>query len=115
MLTEAGEGMFQNCLEMLATVDDYVTERRNIETGPFGTLRVLAESDYAQHVLAPLATKFGRSRPGLGVPAESDCAQNGLARAATKFGSARLGLRVHVSAVWSHGVAVEDGFDVIVS
>jgi DNA-binding transcriptional LysR family regulator len=87
-LTEAGEGLFQNCLEMLAKVDDYVTERRNIETGPFGTLRVLAESDYAQHVLAPLATRFGKSRPGL---------------------------RVHVSAVSSHAVAVEDGFDVIVS
>ena len=87
-LTEAGEGLFQNCLEMLARVDDYVTERRNIETGPFGTLRLLAESDYAQHVLAPLATRFGKSRPGL---------------------------RVHVSAVSSHAVAVEDGFDVIVS
>src|ERR1043165_5524160 len=87
-LTEAGEGLFQNCLEMLAKVDDYVTERRNIETGPFGTLRVLAGSDYAQHVLAPLATRFGKSRPGL---------------------------RVHVSAVSSHAVAVEGGFDVIVS
>ncbi len=87
-LTDAGEGLFRNCLEMLAKVDDYVTERRNIETGPFGTLRVLAESDYAQHVLSSLTTKFGKSRPGL---------------------------RVHVSAVSSHALAVEDGFDVIVS
>jgi len=87
-LTDAGEGLFQNCLEMLAKVDDYVTERRNIEAGPFGTLRVLAESDYAQYVLAPLTTKFGKSRPGL---------------------------RVHVSAVSSHALAADDGFDVIVS
>jgi DNA-binding transcriptional LysR family regulator len=87
-LTDAGEGLFQNCLEMLAKVDDYVTERRNIEAGPFGTLRVLAASDYAQHVLAPLTIKFGKSRPGL---------------------------RVHVAAMPSHAVAVEDGFDVIVS
>src|SRR5215510_12398921 len=87
-LTDAGEGLFQNCLEMLAKVDDYVTDRRNIEAGPFGTLRVLAASDYAQHVLAPLTIKFGKSRPGL---------------------------RVHVAAMPSHAVAAEDGFDVIVS
>jgi DNA-binding transcriptional LysR family regulator len=87
-LTDAGEGLFQNCLEMLAKVDDYVTERRNIEAGPFGTLRVLAASDYAQHVLAPLTIKFGKSRPGL---------------------------RVHVAAMPSHAVAAEDGFDAIVS
>jgi DNA-binding transcriptional LysR family regulator len=28
VLTEAGEGLFQQCLEMLARLDDYVTERR---------------------------------------------------------------------------------------
>src|SRR5437764_11313692 len=31
VLTDAGEGLFQRCLELLAKVDDYITERRNIE------------------------------------------------------------------------------------
>ena len=29
VLTDAGEGLFQHCLEMLEKLDDYVTERRN--------------------------------------------------------------------------------------
>src|SRR4030088_387712 len=45
VLTDAGEGLFQNCLQMLAKLDDYVIERRNLDTGPFGTLRVPATSD----------------------------------------------------------------------
>src|SRR6266566_5757180 len=48
VLTEAGEGLFQQCLGMLTKLDDYVTERRNIETGPFGTLRILAAGSHAQ-------------------------------------------------------------------
>ena len=67
VLTEAGEGLFQQCLEMLARLDDYVTERRNIETGPFGTLRVQATSDYARSILAPLTTRFVQRRPGVRV------------------------------------------------
>ena len=48
MLTDAGEGLFQNCLQMLATLDDYVVETRNLQKGPYGTLRVQAPSDYAR-------------------------------------------------------------------
>src|SRR4249920_2952182 len=44
VLTDAGEGLFQQCLEMLVRIDEYATERRNIETGPFGTLRIQAPS-----------------------------------------------------------------------
>src|SRR5215475_4166835 len=88
VLTDAGEGLFQHCLEMLARVDDYVTERRNIETGPFGTLRIQATSDYARFILAPLVVKFGRKRPGV---------------------------RVHLSVVPDHVASTEDGFDIIVS
>src|SRR5258706_708061 len=62
VLTDAGEGLFQHCLEMLAKVDDYVTERRNVETGPFGTLRILATSDYARFILAPITIKFAKHR-----------------------------------------------------
>jgi DNA-binding transcriptional LysR family regulator len=87
-LTEAGEGLFQQCLETLAKIDGYVTERRNIEAGPFGTLRVQAPSDYARFVLAPLTTKFVQQRRGL---------------------------RVHLSAVPEHYMSTQDGFDIIVS
>jgi DNA-binding transcriptional LysR family regulator len=88
ILTDAGEGLFEQCLEMLARLDEYVTERRNTETGPFGTLRVQATSDYARHVLAPLTTRFVERRPGV---------------------------RVHLSVVPENFSAAEDGFDVIVS
>src|ERR1700704_1704290 len=64
VLTGAGEGLFQHCLQMLARLDDYVVERRNLDTGPFGTLRVQATSDYARLVLAPFAAQFVTNRPG---------------------------------------------------
>ena len=65
VLTDAGEGLFQNCLQMLAKLDDYVVEARNLQKGPFGTLRVQAASDYARYVLAPLISEFAAapSRP----------------------------------------------------
>ena len=88
VLTDAGEGLFHQCLEMIAKVDDFVTERRNLETGPFGTLRVQATSDYARLVLAPLTARFVAKRPGV---------------------------RVHLSAVPDNFLATEEGFDVIVS
>jgi len=88
VLTEAGEGLFQQCLEILSKLDDYVTERRNIETGPFGTLRLQATSGYARSVLAPLATKFVEKHPGV---------------------------RVHLSVVPENFISAEDGFDIIVS
>src|SRR3954464_1533322 len=53
MLTEAGEGLFQNCLQMLAKVDGYVVEARNLQKGPYGTLRIQATSEYAECVLTP--------------------------------------------------------------
>jgi hypothetical protein len=58
MLTDAGEGLFQNCLQMLAQLDGYVVETRNLQKGPYGTLRVQATSDYAQYVLAPKIPEF---------------------------------------------------------
>jgi LysR family transcriptional regulator, regulator for bpeEF and oprC len=88
VLTDAGEGLFQQCLEMLGRLDEYVTERRNIETGPFGTLRIQAPSGYARFVLAPLTTRFVQKRPGV---------------------------RVHLSAVPENFMSTEDGFDIIVS
>ena len=87
-LTEAGHGLFQQCLEILAKLDGYVTERRNIETGPFGTLRVQATSDYSRLILAPVTTRFVEEHPGV---------------------------RIHLSVVPENLVSAGDGFDVIVS
>jgi DNA-binding transcriptional LysR family regulator len=88
VLTDAGEGLFQQCLEILSKLDDYVTERRNIETGPFGTLRIQATSGYARLILAPLTTKFVQKRPGV---------------------------RVHLSVLPEHFISAEEGFDIVVS
>ena len=65
MLTDAGEGLFQNCLQMLAKLDGYVVEARNLQKGPYGTLRIQATSEYAECVLTPLLSEFVRRCPGL--------------------------------------------------
>lgn len=67
MLTDAGEGLFQNSLEMLAKLDNYVVETRNLQKAPYGTLRIQATSDYAEYVLAPLLPEFVRRSQGLRV------------------------------------------------
>jgi LysR family transcriptional regulator for bpeEF and oprC len=88
VLTDAGEGLLQNCLQMLASLDDYVVETRNLQKGPYGTLRVQAASDYAQCVLAPVVAKFLRRSPGL---------------------------RVHLSIATDDCNFSEEGFDIIVA
>ncbi len=88
LLTDAGEGLLQNCLRMLSTLDDYVVEARNLQSGPFGTLRVQTTGDHAGSILATLAAEFAGRHPGL---------------------------RVHLSVLADDGVCVEDGFDVIVA
>ncbi len=88
VLTDAGEGLFQNCLQMLATLDDYVVEARNLQKGPYGTLRIQAASDYARCVLAPVMAKFAAAHPGL---------------------------RVHLFVATDDSTSAEDGFDVIVA
>jgi len=65
MLTDAGEGLFQNSMQMLARLDDYVVETRNLQKGPYGTLRLQTTSDYAEHVLTALLARFARRHPGL--------------------------------------------------
>ncbi|MDH7798350.1 MULTISPECIES: LysR family transcriptional regulator [unclassified Beijerinckia] len=88
VLTDAGEGLFQNCLHMLASLDDYLVEARNSQTGPFGTLRVQTTSDYARLVLSPLIGAFADRHPGL---------------------------RVHLAVVPEDQTPSEDGCDVIVA
>jgi LysR family transcriptional regulator for bpeEF and oprC len=88
VLTEAGEGLYRNCLEMLEKIDAYVVEERNLQSGPFGTLRVQTSAYYAQSVLAPLVMEFSRRHSGL---------------------------RIHLSAVEDGSVSLEEGFDVIIA
>jgi DNA-binding transcriptional LysR family regulator len=88
VLTDAGEELLQNCLAMLATLDDYVVKTRNLQTGPYGTLRVLAPGDYARCVLAPLILEFAGSFPSL---------------------------RVQLFAAPDNITSIEDGFDVIIA
>ena len=87
-LTEAGEGLFAHCLQMLGELDDYVIERRNLEAGPYGTLRVQATGDFARAILAPLAVRFVDQHPRI---------------------------RVQLAVVPDNFTAAEDGVDVIVS
>jgi DNA-binding transcriptional LysR family regulator len=88
VLTDAGEGLFQSCLQMLSKIDGYVVEARNLQKGPVGTLRVQAANDYARHVLAPVISEFVSRHPGL---------------------------RIHLFAAIDGGGAADDGFDVIVA
>ncbi len=88
VLTDAGEGLFQNSLQMLARLDDYVVETRNLQKAPYGTLRIQMSADYAEHVLAPLLPKFVQRYPGL---------------------------RIHLFVASDTGDVAEEGFDVIVT
>jgi DNA-binding transcriptional LysR family regulator len=87
-LTDAGEGLFQSCLQMLSKLDGYVVEARNLQKGPVGTLRVQAESEYARCVLAPVIAAFAEKNPAL---------------------------RIHLFAATDSSGSSDDGFDVIVA
>ena len=64
-LTDAGEGLLENCLTTFANLDSYVITTRNKQTGPYGSLRVHASPDYARWVLTPILPKFLASYPQL--------------------------------------------------
>jgi DNA-binding transcriptional LysR family regulator len=67
VLTEAGEGLFKNCLQMLASLDNYVIGTRNQQAGPYGALRVKVSAEYARWIVAPLIAEFIRRYPKLRV------------------------------------------------
>jgi DNA-binding transcriptional LysR family regulator len=87
-LTDAGEELFQSCLGMLATLDDYVVKTRNLQTGPYGMLRVQAPGDYARCILAPLVLEFVGRYPSL---------------------------RIQLVSAPDNITVVDDGFDVIIA
>ncbi len=66
-LTEAGKHLFENCLQLLENLDEFVIETRNDQTGPYGSLRIHATTSYARWILAPLMPGFIRRYPQLRV------------------------------------------------
>ena len=64
-LTEAGEGLLRNCLEMLDHVDTYVTGARNAQKLAHGTLRLQTIGEYASLISAPVVARCLSRIPGL--------------------------------------------------
>ena len=73
-LTEVGEKFFRNCLNMLEGLEDFVVNARNVETGPYGTLRVQATTGFARWLLAPLMPSFMRRYPHLRIELVTEAA-----------------------------------------
>jgi DNA-binding transcriptional LysR family regulator len=65
VLTEVGESFFKSCLALLENIEDFVVTARNVETGPYGTLRIQATTGFARWSLAPLIPVFIRRYPHL--------------------------------------------------
>ena len=89
VLTDAGEGLFQQCLEMLARLDDL--RHRDDET---------SRPDHSAHCAF-------RRRATMRDPFSH--------LSTTRFVQKRPGVRVHLSVVPENVISAEDGFDVIVS
>jgi DNA-binding transcriptional LysR family regulator len=66
-LTDAGTHLLESCLELLANLDAFVVETRNIQTGPFGSLRLHATTGYARWIIAPLIPDFLKLYPNIRV------------------------------------------------
>jgi DNA-binding transcriptional LysR family regulator len=88
VLTDTGESLFQLCLQMMTGLDDFLTEARNRERGPVGTLRVLATDDLAYWLITPLIVRFSNEHAAL---------------------------RTHLSVISDDAAPSGDGFDVIVA
>ena len=73
-LTDAGEGLFRNCCQLFANLDEYVVEARNQQSGPFGSLRVQAPGDVARWILSPLVASFVRLHPQVRVELSAEAA-----------------------------------------
>jgi DNA-binding transcriptional LysR family regulator len=74
VLTEAGEGLFRTCIDMLANIDDFVVDTRNLQTGPYGALRIKSAAGYSRWILAPLIAAFVREYPKIRVQLNVDAA-----------------------------------------
>jgi DNA-binding transcriptional LysR family regulator len=63
--TEAGQSIFQSCATLFGEIDRVITDARNIETGPVGTLRVQCDPAYAEEVVVPLLPEFAAEYPNV--------------------------------------------------
>jgi DNA-binding transcriptional LysR family regulator len=82
-LTDAGKHLLENCLQLLEGLDDFVIETRNVQTGPYGSLRIHATTGYARWIIAPLMPAFIRRYPQLRV----DLATESMSRDPIEDGS----------------------------
>jgi len=82
-LTQAGTHLLESCLQLLANLDEFVVETRNVQTGPFGSLRLHASTGYARWIIAPLIPDFLRRYPHIRV----DLVTESLPRDSVETGS----------------------------
>ena len=66
-LTDAGKHLLDTCLQLMENLDGFVVETRNVQAGPYGSLRIHATTVYARWILAPLMPEFIRRYPQLRV------------------------------------------------
>lgn len=64
-LTEVGERFFKSCLHTLEGLEQFVVAARNVETGPYGILRIQAAANYARAFIVPLLGQFIERYPDL--------------------------------------------------
>ncbi len=94
VLTDAGEGLFQNCLQMLAKLDDYVVETRNLQKGPYGTLRVQATERLRRSTFSRRSlSEFVRRHPGLRIHLFVATDSSSARRKTASMSSSRAGSR----------------------
>jgi DNA-binding transcriptional LysR family regulator len=86
--TEAGQSIFQSCATLLGEIDRVITDARNVEAGPAGTLRVQCDPGYAEEVIVPLLPEFTTEYPHV---------------------------RIELSAIPSGGPARQGRYDVIIA
>jgi DNA-binding transcriptional LysR family regulator len=80
-LTEVGQSFFTECVQILGRLDHAVTNARNLQREPHGTLRINADPAYASWVLGPLLPSFIEAHPQLRIELNTDVAADGAVEA----------------------------------
>lgn len=90
-MTEAGEGFYADCANLLRQADAAVDTARAGQGDLSGSLRVTASVDYGNRVVAPALAAFARQHPGLRIHYQAGSAHADLI-------SERLDLAIRVGA-----------------
>lgn len=90
-MTEAGEGFYSDCSNLLRQADAAVDTARAGQGDLSGSLRVTASVDYGNRVVAPALAAFARQHPGLHIHYQAGSAHADLI-------SERLDLAIRVGA-----------------